>query len=65
MSKWSIYDDLSGVAQVTDGKFDTELEAQQRLVEHAASNLSEAQATMSKAKRDLRRIKARAEKAKA
>lgn len=59
MSKWSIYDDLSGVAQVTDGRFDTELEAQQRLVEHLASNLSDTKAQLRKAKQDLRRIRKR------
>ena len=59
MSKWSIYDDLSGVARVSDGKFATELEAQQQLVEHLASNLSDTKAQLRKAKQDLRRIRKR------
>ncbi len=59
MSRWAIYSDLSGVAQVSDGKFATELEAQQQLVQHLASNLSDTKQQLAKAKRALRRIKAR------
>lgn len=54
MTRWAIYTDLSGVAPVSDGKFETELEARQHLVTHLESNLSDAKALLATAKAGLR-----------
>lgn len=53
---WAIYTDLSGVAEVADGHWNTELEALQALILHAESNRSDLAAKIAKAKARRRRL---------
>lgn len=47
---WAIYTDLSGVAEIEDGKFETELEALQGLILHLESNKTDIAVKIAKAK---------------
>jgi len=53
---WAVYTDLSGVGEVSDGFWDTELEALQALILHAESNRTDLAAKIAKAKARRRRI---------
>lgn len=53
---WAIYTDLSGVAELKDGKFETELDAIQGLILHLESNKTDIAVKIAKAKAARLRI---------
>lgn len=59
MPGWAVYTDLSGVAPVDDGHWDSEEQALRQLVYHAESNKTDIVVKIARAKRRLRDIKRR------
>lgn len=56
---WAVYTDLSGVAPIEDGLFDTELAAIQALILHLESDRTEVVDKIARAKRRRRVLRRR------